>query len=68
MALEKKNFERDVKDIVYSWDLIRANLDFKERIRNVNVDKIKENFMIMDEIRNMKRDDIIILVNLERMR
>lgn len=55
--MEKKNVEKDVKDIIYSWDLIRANLDFKERIKKVNVDKIKEDFNCMDEVRLMKRDD-----------
>jgi hypothetical protein len=57
VGLEKKNVEKDVKDIIYSWDLIRANLDFKERIKKVNVDKIREDFNCMDEVRLMKRDD-----------
>jgi hypothetical protein len=68
MTLEKRNFENDVKDIIYSWDLIRANMDFKERIKRVNVDKIKDEFMVMDEVRNLKRDDFAVLVNLERLR
>jgi len=57
IGLEKKNVEKDVKDIINQWELIRANLDFKERIRKVNVDKIKEDFNLMDEVRTMKRDD-----------
>lgn len=69
MELEKRNFEKDVKDIVYQWDLIRSNIDFKERLKRVNTDKIREDFMMMDEIRNsLKKDDLAVLINLERLR
>ncbi len=51
MALEKRNLEKDVKDIIYNWDLVNANLDFKERIKKVNTEKIKEDFMVMDDVR-----------------
>mmetsp|Transcript_12499 Transcript_12499/g.12265 ORF Transcript_12499/g.12265 Transcript_12499/m.12265 type:complete len:106 (-) Transcript_12499:770-1087(-) len=57
VELEKKNVEKDVRDIVHQWDLIRANIEFKERIKKVNVEKIKEGFNVMDEIRVMRRDD-----------
>jgi len=36
MEVEKRNLENDVKDIIYSWDLVRSNMEFKERIRKVN--------------------------------
>lgn len=68
MEVEKRNLEKDVKDIIYSWDLVRSNLEFKERIRKVNTNKIREDFNLMDEVRQMKKDDQAILVNLERMR
>jgi hypothetical protein len=48
--------------------LIRANIDLKERLKKVNVDKIKEEFMVMDDVRLLKRDDFAVLVNLERLR
>lgn len=47
---------------------MRSNIEFKERIRKVDVDKIKEDFLVMDEVRAMKREDFAILVNLERIR
>ncbi len=68
MEVQKRNLENDVKDIIYNWDLVRSNLEFKERIRKVNTTKIKEDFNLMEEVRQMKRDDQAILVNLERMR
>ena len=68
MSLEKKNLEKDVKDIIYNWDLVRSNLSFKERIQSVNTQKIKEDFNLMDAVRSMKREDQAVLVNLERMR
>ena len=69
MELEKKNVEKDVKQIIYQWDLVRANIDFKEKIGKVNSEKIKEEFMLLDEIRNnMKKDDLAVLINLERIR
>lgn len=68
MEVEKRNLEKDVKDIIYSWDLVRSNLEFKDRIRKVNTNKIREDFNLMDEVRQMKKDDQAILVNLERMR
>jgi len=68
MEVEKRNLENDVKDIIYSWDLVRSNMEFKERIRKVNTQKIKEDFNLMEEVRTMKKDDQAILVNLERMR
>jgi hypothetical protein len=44
-------------------------LDFKEKIKKVNTEKIKEEFMLMDDIRNnVKKDDLAILINLERIR
>lgn len=46
MELEKKNFESDVKSIFYGWDLVRSNIEFKERIKQINVEKIKEDFMV----------------------
>ena len=68
MEVEKRNLENDVKDIIYSWDLVRSNKEFKERIKKVNTQKIKEDFNLMEEVRTMKKDDQAILVNLERMR
>jgi len=68
MSLEKKNLEKDVKDIIYNWDLVRSNFGFKERILSVNTQKIKEDFNLMDAVRSMKREDQAVLVNLERMR
>lgn len=57
MSLEKRNLERDVKDIIYNWDLVRSNIGFKERIKTVNTQKIKEDFNLMDAVRAMKRED-----------
>ena len=69
MDLEKKNLEKDVKDIIYQWDLVRSNIEFKERLRRVNPEGIREQFMLMEEIRGgMKKDDLAVLVNLERIR
>ena len=56
-SLEKRNLERDVKDIIYNWDLVRSNIAFKERIKSVNTQKIKEDFNLMDAVRSMKRED-----------
>lgn len=36
MEVEKRNLENDVKDIIYAWDLVRSNLEFKDRIKKVN--------------------------------
>lgn len=66
--LEKRNFEKDVKDIIHQWELVRSNIEFKERIKQINVDKIKEDFMVNEQIRLMKREDFAVLVNLERIR
>ena len=69
MEIEKRNLEKDVREMFYGWDLIKANLDFRERLRRVNADKIREHFMLQDEIRNMmKKDDLAVLINLERIR
>lgn len=57
MELEKNNLESDVKDIIYAWDLLKSNMEFKERIKKVNTQKIREEFNMMDNIRAMKRDD-----------
>ena len=43
-------------------------MEFKNRIKAVNTQKIKEDFNLMEEVRQMKKDDLAILVNLERMR
>jgi hypothetical protein len=57
ISLEKKNVEKDVKDIIYQWDLVRSNIDFKNRIKAINTDKIREEFNVIDEVRLMKKYD-----------
>lgn len=57
MEVEKRNMEQDVKDIIYSWDLVRSNIEFKDRLKKVNTQKIKEDFNLMDEVRAMTKHD-----------
>ena len=57
-----------MKDIIYQWDLVRSNIDFKNRIKAINTEKIKEEFNVIDEVRLMKKYDQAVLVNLERLR
>lgn len=68
LEIEKKAQEKDIRAIIFNWDLVRSNMEFKSKLSKMDTNKIKEEFMVMDEVRNMKREDIAILINLERIR
>jgi hypothetical protein len=48
--------------------LVRSNIDFKERIKKIDIKKLRDQFLILDEVRAMKKEEICILVNMERFR
>jgi len=60
--------EADARALIYNWDLVRANDDLKARLVKVNCDRIKDDFLTLEEVRQLKREDLVVLVNLERLR
>ena len=43
-------------------------MQFKKQIGALDANRIKQKFLMIDEVRNMKKEEVTVLVNMERFR
>jgi len=64
---KRRFFEREVNDILYDWDKIRCSESIKKSLELIDPKIIEENLKFLDEYRNMRKDQMAVLVNAQRL-